>query len=325
MDWQKSRLPLGAPQSCSARKPVVSSGDKKENGDLMFAPIPPTYSRFADDLAVLLTSDSSAIVWLHGLPGSGKTTFLKRHLDRWPLQCIWIDLRRELEVMSSQAAVLPNKVTRNDDSSPVLILDNVSPRDLMILLSDPGNLASTLIPGFEGAILLASPFSEGAFDEQLAAHTGRQLLPVRMPQSSASERLAILREHQPVIERRWNIEMTPCALELAALGNVRNDSLTPGASLRLLEAAAARKTILAKQGPEVLRALNQQLHDAHRELIVAQARGYDTADMQRTIAELDLAKAAYEVDWREQHRAGYFNQLTGDSIERERLRSLSEM
>ncbi|MDG5498659.1 hypothetical protein [Marinobacter sp. BGYM27] len=59
--------------------------------------------------------------------------------------------------------------------------------------------------------------------------------------------------------------------------------------------------------------------------IVAQARGYDTADMQRTIAELDLAKAAYEVDWREQHRAGYFNQLTGDSIERERLRSLSEM
>ncbi|MGP4846095.1 hypothetical protein ACTXGQ_18340 [Marinobacter sp. 1Y8] len=321
-DWQTSRLPPGAPRSCSIKKMEAMNGNESENSGVVFAPIPPTYSRFADDLAVVLSNAPHSLIWLHGPSGSGKTTFLKRHLDRWPLQCVWMDLRREHEVMSSRAEVLPNSASQDEVAPPVLILDNLSPRDLMILLSEPGRLASTLISGFEGAVLLVSPFDDGDVDQQLAAYTGRQLRTVRMPQSCAAERLAILREHQPGIERRWRIEMTPCALESAASGNAREEGMTPGASLWLLEAAAARKCILAKRGPEALRAITQQLHDAHRELMVAQARGHDIARVQQVIAELDIAKAAYEVDWQEQHRSGYFDQLTRYSVEEERLRCL---
>lgn len=316
-DRQMGRCRSSDSRRCSVQAAAASSVNNGDNGSVTFASIPPSYSCFADDLAVSLSSDSRALVWLHGPSGSGKTTFLKRHLNRWPLSCIWVDLRREHEVMSSEVEVLPDKADQDETVPPLLILDGVSPRDLMILLSDPGHLAGTLVPGFEGPVMVVSPFDDVSFAQQLAAYTGRQLLPVPMPQSSAQERLAILREHQPDIERRWSIELAPCALETAASGEAGLTDMTPGASLQLLEAAAARMAILSRHGPRALRVISEQLHDANREMMVAQARGYDIAALQQTILDLGVAKTAYEVDWQEQRRDGIYKQLTRHAVEDE--------
>ncbi|WP_148863371.1 hypothetical protein [Marinobacter fonticola] len=280
------------------------------------APVSCRQLNFADDVAVRLASSEKLLLWIKGEPGSGKTTFLQQNVPNWPFPSLWLDLRREHDLMADDTRAM-----RDAEVSmalpPVLVLDDMSPRDLALLLADPLHPASYVVPGFPGPILLVSNDIENAARDVLSARTGRDLQTLTMPASSFELRLSILRAWQSGIERRLGVCIEPEALERAAQGRAPTVTETPGAAIQLLEAAATRVCLHAKHGEPQLRALKGQVEDLNRALLVAQARGGNVESIQSQLAHIEIEHAAYAVDWYERELAGKLCQVTARDVARE--------
>ncbi|MEH6561122.1 MAG: hypothetical protein V7713_06815, partial [Marinobacter sp.] len=230
----------------------------------------PEWIELAEDVAISLSATPGALVWVRGERGAGKSAWLRSLLSSLAQPYVEMDLRREAELMASELSVIPATAQK---LWPVLVLDNVTPADLLMLMERPSGLAAELVLRWQGPVLLLGPDSAGSENGQrvLEQQLGRALEVCDIPRSSKMQRKAILVAHQAAIERRWNIHIPRCAIEFSASRLSRCVS-TPGGMLQWIERAAARLELFARRGPASSVALTGQTDTLRRQSLVAMAR-----------------------------------------------------
>lgn len=278
----------------------------------------------AEDVAISLAASASAMIWVRGERGAGKTAWLQSLLPALEQDYVELDLRREAEVMASDLPVLPELSSRGvpgEDGPPrwpVLVLDNISPADLTALMDLPDGLASALVLQWAGPILFLGPGEPGNSCEvvSLQHRLGRTLDTFDMPVSSVVQRQAILTAHQSAIEKQWNIQIPHSVIRFAASRQSRCVS-TPGGMLQWLERAAARLNLVARRGPAEAVALAGQADTLRRQSLVALARKEPLEEIEASLGEIQLYRVAAEVAWRERKAAGTLRQLGTEDLRQE--------
>ena len=274
-----------------------------------------------EDVSVVLSAVPRGLVWICGARGSGKSSLLRSLLETLPCGAIEVDIRREADILASNQPAVP--AMPDPDSivptlAPTLVLDNVSPADLMTMMTTEFSVARELVTSFPGPILLLgsdSAAAEAAI-EPLQQTLGRDLDRFNMPLASAAQKRAILTAHQPMIEKRWGIELTPGLVEYVAAS--RNSRLaSPGALLQWVERAAARLNLFAERGPLEIAVLDGQAETLRRQSLLAMARHHPTEQLDESLQTLAIECAAREVSWHERKREGTLRFLKIDDLRSE--------
>ncbi|WP_273204367.1 hypothetical protein [Marinobacter subterrani] len=277
----------------------------------------------AEDVTVSLAASPTALVWVRGERGAGKTAWLQSLLSEIELDYVEMDLRREAEVMASDLPVLPDR--RIDGCSPedrtrwpVLVLDNVSPADLVALMELPDGLAAALTLQWAGPILLLGPCEPGIGEgvSTLQHRLGRSLDTFDMPVASKVQRQAILTAHQAAIEKQWNVQIPGSVIRFVSSRRSRGVS-TPGGMLQWLDRAAARLNLFARRGPTEAVAYAGQADTLRRQSLVALARKEPLDDIESSLGDIQLQRAAAEVAWHERKAAGTLRQLSIEDLRQE--------
>ncbi len=276
----------------------------------------PAWLQLAEDLAVRLAACPTALIWLCGAAGSGKTTWLQALAPSLQTGFVVLDLRREAEVMASDAAVFP---AGSAETPPVLILDNVSPEDLYTLCRDPESVARQIVPPHRGPILLLSPPVRDTRFPELESWLGRRLERVSMPQAGAFQIQAILTAHQARIERQSGVELNDRTLRYAGSASALA-GLTPGQAIEWVTRAAVRVALLAERGSAVRHRLAGELDTLNRQLLIAVARDQPVEPIEQAVNALSIEQAALEVDWHERRTSGTLRQVTVADLDYERAR-----
>ncbi|MDO6823691.1 hypothetical protein [Marinobacter sp. 1_MG-2023] len=287
----------------------------EEHDDAPVVITDPEWIELAEDVAVTLAATPHALVWVRGGRGAGKSSWLRSLLSSLAQPYIEIDLRREAELMDSDLAVIPRAA---GSSWPALVLDNVTPADLLSLMSLPCGLASELVLRWKGPVVLLGPDASGSDEccSLLEQRLGRTLETFDMPLSSVGQRKAILVAHQAAIERRWNIQLPDPVTQFASSRRSRCVS-SPGGMLQWVERAAARLDLFARRGSASSVALSGQAHTLRRESLVAMARQESVSEIEASLTEVSLLHAATEVAWHERKAAGTLRCLTLDDMRQE--------
>lgn len=283
-----------------------------------------SWIELAEDVAVSLEASSASLIWVRGDRGSGKTAWLQSLLSALEQDFVELDLRREAEVMASDLPAVPGQGGGSASGVgegrrwPVLVLDNVTPGNLLALMDLPDGLATALVLQWAGPILLLGPDQPGSAGsvDMLQHRLGRSLDCFEMPVASIVQRQAILTAHQAAIERQWNIQIPAKVLRFVASRRSRCVS-TPGGMLQWLERAAARLNLFARRGPADAVALAGQADTLKRQSLVAMARQESTAEIETSLGELQLHRAAAEVAWHERQAAGTLRQLGIEDLRQE--------
>jgi len=275
----------------------------------------PEWIELAEDVAITLAAVPGALVWVRGERGGGKSSWLSFLLDSLTQPYVEMDLRREVELMASDLAVIPAATIK---PWPVLVLDNVRPADLLMFIDQPSGLVSELVLRWEGPVVLLGPDSSGSDDacNTLEQRLGRELAVFDMCPSSTMQRKAILVAHQAAIERRWNIQLPESAIQFAASRRSRCVS-SPGGMLQWVERAAARLDLFARRGPASSMALSGQEDTLRRQSLVAIARQEPLNQIEQSLEEVSLLRAAAEVAWHERKSAGALRRLSEEDLRQE--------
>lgn len=307
------------PDSTEERAPIPV--DQNQQAPVVVADA--SWIDLAEDVAVSLQASASALIWIEGDRGAGKTAWLQTLLGALEQDYVELDLRRGAEVMASDLPVVPVSGPCMDGSEerprwPVLVLDNVSPDDLLSLMAAPDGLAAALVLEWAGPVLLLGPRRPGSSGavQDLQHRLGRSLDVFTLPTASRVQRHAILTAHQPAIERQWQVHIPGSVLQFAASRHSRCVS-TPGGMLQWLERAAARLSLFARRGPTDAQALAAQEETLKRQSLVALARQEPTGEIESSMAELQVHRAAAEVAWHERRTAGRLRQLTVEDLRQE--------
>ncbi|RBW50091.1 hypothetical protein [Marinobacter sp. F3R11] len=275
----------------------------------------PEWVELAEDVAVTLAAMPGALVWVRGERGVGKSSWLSSMLESLAQPYVEMDLRREVELMASDLAVIP---ASTEKPWPALVLDNVTPADLLMLIDQPSGFVSELVLHWEGPVMLLGPDSSGSEDacNILEQRLGRGLQAFDMCPSSTTQRKAILVAHQAAIERRWNIQLPESAVQFAASRRSRCVA-TPGGMLQWVERAAARLDLFARRGPARSVALSGQADTLRRQSLVAIARQEPLNEIEKSLEEVCLLRAAMEVAWHERKAAGALRRLLVEDLRQE--------
>lgn len=298
------------PESGSAEVP-----DEPADSALEPAPVvitDPAWAELADDVAITLTAMADALVWVRGERGAGKTAWLRSLLDTLAQPWVEADLRREPEVVPG-------------DPWSVLVLDNTTPADLLLLMENPSGPAHQSVREWPGPVLLLGPDvpdycrdCPGLLEQRL----GRGLEVYEMPLASEVQRKAVLVAHQAAIERRWNLHLSPAAIQFAASRRSRS-VCTPGGMLQWVKRAATRLERFARCGPVGFAALSGQEDTLVRQSLVAMARQEPVDAIEQSLAEIQLARAATEINWYERQADGTLHVLTVEDLQQELERWLA--
>lgn len=276
----------------------------------------------AEDVAVTVSASSSSFLWIRAEPGAGKSSWLPIMLAAVNRDYLELDLRREAEVMANDLPVLAPSDKASAREWPLLVLDNTSPSDLMLLMERPGSLASELVTNWRGPILLLGPERAEENHCSLEHCLGRPLQVVDLPDSDADQREAILTAHQPDIEKRWKVELSSPVLRFAA--NYPCDRVTkPGAMLEWVERAAARLDLFARCGPMGRVALAGAADTLHRQTLVALARAETPPPFVGALGDIERQQAALEKTWSERKAAGTLRRLSVADLQLELERWLA--
>jgi hypothetical protein len=209
-------------------------------------------------------------------------------------------------------------IAESGQIAPVLILDNVSPADLMMLMAEEFSFARELVTSFPGPVLLLGPESPGAraAADNLQRLLGRGLDCFAMADTGVSQRLAILTAHQPLIEKRWRIDLAPDVVNHVA-GCEHPAVSLPGAMLQWIERAAARLSLLADRGPVRAEVLEARAETVRRQLLLALARQQPTDQFENSLETLAAERAASATAWHERKREGTLRQLKKEDLQQE--------
>jgi hypothetical protein len=181
-----------------------------------------------------------------------------------------------------------------------------------------------LVTRFPGPILLLGPDSPDVRSaiETLQQALGRRLDQFAMPPSSVGQKLAILTAHQPLIEKRWRVELAPGVVEYVA--TMRHPLVaTPGSMLQWVEHAAARLNLFAERGPLQALVLEGEADSLRRQSLLALARRQSMQRMEWALESLEVERAATEVVWNERKRNGTLRLLKTDDLRSELDRRLA--
>ncbi|MBR9870872.1 MAG: hypothetical protein GYB26_07020 [Gammaproteobacteria bacterium] len=285
--------------------------------------VEPSWLKLAEDVAVALAANKTGLIWIEGERGSGKTAWLQSLLDTPGIYWVQVDLRRQAEVMAVEQPTVPSQ-SEEVFGWPVLVLDNVSPAGLLELMALPNGVARELVTGWQGPIVLLAPNEGGdAGGEQRLSHLlGRTLEVISMPAVGRAQRRAILTAHQPLIEKRFNVEIALSAVEYAATRQSRCVA-APGGMLEWVRRAAARLELFASRGPLESAELAGRQEVSRRQALVAMARGESFSGEDKDLKNVELERAAAEVLWHERQRSGTLRRLTVDDLRQELERWLA--
>lgn len=277
-----------------------------------------TWMALVDDISVKLAAEPRAAIWVYGERGTGKSSWLRALIDALPGGAIELDIRREADILASDHAALP--VHGGPGSvAPTLVLDNVSPADLMTLMASEFSVARELATAFPGPVLLLGPDSGAARAaiKPLQELLGRTVECHEMPQCSASQKQAILTAHQPLIEKRWGIELAPGAIEHAAARSSASVA-SPGGMIQWVEQAAARLSLVAEHGPLAARVLEGEANSLRRQSLLALARQQPTLEhLEARLESVVAEQVASEALWHERNQQGTLRLLTVKDLEQE--------
>lgn len=275
----------------------------------------------ADDIAVALASAPRGLIWVTSERGAGKTAWLHALMPAMRTDFYLADLRNAQETLEilEQLQSYSNYL---QGTMPTLILDNLSPADLMSLLATPGHPARQLVSDYNGPMLLLSPEEDddSVAGRRLERLMGRVLVRHDLPLSSRAQNLAILVAHRPVIEARWNVRITDGAMALASSGVHYRAS--PGQVVEWLERAAARVSVVAEEGPAECRRLRSEVDTLQQRIDSNVDTGEPVEDLVQERDQLSLELTASEVDWLERQARGTLRQVFPDDVRAE-LESLT--
>ncbi|WP_150909537.1 hypothetical protein [Marinobacter halotolerans] len=278
-----------------------------------------SWAALAEDVSVTLAAARRGLVWIRGDRGSGKSSWLKLLIAHLPGGAVEVDTRREADILASDRPVVPTTAGEEETSiPPALVLDNVSPADLMTMMATEFSVARELVTSFPGPVLMLSPESPAASSavESLQSLLGRDLECFAMPATCISQRLGILIAHQPLIEKRWRIELAPGVAEyVAASQNAWVAS--PGAMLQWVERAAARLSLFAERGPTGAQVLAGRADTIRRQSLLALARHQPVQRLEESLEVLAIERAATEVTWHERKQEGTLRLLRVDDLKSE--------
>ncbi|MFV8570579.1 hypothetical protein ACNQ6O_05120 [Marinobacter sp. SBS5] len=285
--------------------------------------VEPGWLKLAEDVAVALAANKAGLIWVAGERGSGKTAWLQSLLETPGIYWVQVDLRRQAEVMALEQPTVPSQ-GEEAFGWPVLVLDNVSPAGLLELMAQPNGVARELVSGWQGPILLLAPNEGGDVggEQRLSHLLGRTLDVISMPAVSTAQRRAILTAHQPLIEKRFNVEIALSAVEYAATRHSRCVA-SPGGMLEWVRRAAARLELVASRGPLESAELAGRQEVSRRQALVAMARGEGCSVEDQGLKDLELERAAAEVLWHERKRAGSLRRLMVEDLRQELERWLA--
>ena len=271
----------------------------------------------AEDVAITMAASPSALIWLRGDRGTGKTAWLQALLPCLDVGYVEIDLRRESELAADDHPAVPDSHLPRRDW-PALILDNVSPAEVLTLAGRWDSLAAQLIQGWRGPVLLLGPGASRGAEAvaEVEQWLGRSMDLFDMPPCGYLQKKAILTAHQPVIEKQWNVCLSDGVIAYAA-GCHSQSVGSPGGMLQWVERAAARLNLFASRGPTAALALTGQADTLRRQSLVALARQEPIAELESDLAKTELERAAAEVVWHERKAAGSLRTLTLDDLRQE--------
>lgn len=277
--------------------------------------------RLADDLAVAMAASPRGLFWVTAERGAGKTAWLQALMPALRTDYFLLDLRDQ----ASTAEVLEQSREYSNyrqGTLPALILDNLSPADLMALLAEPEHPARHLVSNYDGPLLLLSPEQE---DDAVAVRRmervmGRSLVHHDLPPSSRSQNQAVLVAHRPVIEARWDVRITDAAMGLTVSGLHYRSS--PGQVVEWLERTAARVAVSAEAGPAECRQLRAELDTLDQRIEANQQTGEPLEELQQAYEQASLHLTAAEVDWLERQASGTLRQVFPEDVRNE-LESLT--
>lgn len=277
--------------------------------------------RLADDIAVALASMPRALMWVTSDRGTGKTAWLHALMPAMRTDFYLADLRNPQETLDILEQ-LQDYANHLQGALPTLILDNLSPADLMSLLAEPEHPARQLVHNYNGPVLLLSPEQD---DDRVAGRRlerlmGRTLMRHDLPLSSRAQNHAILVAHRPVVETRWKVRVTDAAMGLATSG--LHYRATPGQVVEWLERAAARVSVVAEEGPAECRRLRAELDTLAQRIESNRELGEPVAELEHEQSQLSLELTAAEVDWLERQARGTLRQVFPDDVRAE-LESLT--
>lgn len=282
----------------------------------------PEWVELAEDVGISLSACRRALAWVRGPRGSGKSCWLQSMLSSLELDVVEVDLRRESDVLASDLPVIPagseeGQCAGSSRRWPLLVLDNVSPGDLLALMDSPTSLAPELVLHWQGPMLLLGPDdAEGPAIQALQHRLGRHLDTFEMPPSSHAQKTAILTAHQAAIEKQWNVQLPPSVIRYVASRRSRCVS-TPGGMLEWVERASARLSLFARRGPVQAVALGGQTETLRRQALVAMARQEPVGELEQALQDLELQRASAEVAWHERKAAGRLRRLTIEDLREE--------
>ncbi|WP_228289077.1 P-loop NTPase family protein [Marinobacter salinisoli] len=263
----------------------------------------------AEDIAISVAASANALVWLRGKRGAGKSSLLRLTLAALEHNYRVVDPRNlagGLDPGGVQSS--REEAVCHDSETTVLVLDNCTPADVLLLITRESSGLPEMLSSWAGAILLVGDQASHQECAHLEHWLGRSLDIVDMPDTSEGQKEAILTAHQPVIEKRWQVEIPVSVIRFAA--HCRAPGLdTPGGLLRWVEKAAARLNLFARRGPTQALALAGQAATIHRQSLVALARGESEGAAAASLDDLHLQKTAVEVAWHERQAAGALRQL----------------
>ena len=272
--------------------------------------------RLADDLAVALASSPHGLLWVTAERGAGKTAWLHALMPAMRTDFYLANLRNPQETLEimEQLEGYSNHV---QGTLPTLVLDNLSPADLMALMAEPDHPARQLLSNYIGPLLLLSPEQE---DDAVAARRmerlmGRSLIRHDLPASSHGQNHAILVAHRPVIEARWKVRITDAAMGLATSG--LHYRATPGQVVEWMERSAARVSVIAEEGPAECRRLLAELDTLTQRIEANRETGEPVEELERQLSQLSLELTAAEVDWLERQARGTLRQVFPDDVRAE--------
>ncbi|MCG2580385.1 MAG: hypothetical protein KA296_05860 [Marinobacter sp.] len=271
----------------------------------------------AEEVAVTMAAASDALIWIRGDRGTGKSSWLTSLLPCLENGYVELDLRRESELVASDLPAVPggHVAPRN---WPALILDNVSPADAVILAGRWDSFAAQLVLSWQGPLLLLGPSvqeSTGAVT-QLERWLGRSMDIFDMPDCGYAQKKSVLTAHQPAIEKQWSIRLSDTAMSYAA--GCRSRSVgSPGGMLRWVERAAARLNLYASRGPVDAMALAGQMDTLRRQCLVSLARDEPLGELEGSLAQLEIERAAVEVAWHEREAVGTLRTVTVEDLQQE--------
>ncbi|MGC8121269.1 hypothetical protein [Marinobacter sp. VGCF2001] len=300
--------------------PAASDVFTAAGSDPLFDPVAITdtgWLGLSEDVAVALAANPEALIWVRGVRGAGKTAWLQSLLATPGLSWVQVDPRRESEVLSCDQPVLPSGGAAADHW-PALVLDNVSPEDLLVLIAEPLGLMRTLVSDWSGPILLVGCGSEpdSGAGARLGRILGRDLEVLELPMVSSYQRKAILTAHQPAIEKRWGVQISQAALDYAVSRQSRCVS-SPGGLLQWVRRACARLDLFANRGSVSALSLAGQRETCRRQSLVAMARGEDAITPEQEAEALRIDQVAADITWHERKRNGTLRRLLVEDLREE--------